>query len=63
MTAGHEPPQPTREVAVDLKDIERDLEFERAVLDESIKHDYSTSEVGVVPLDRRRPSGTSPDSG
>jgi purine-cytosine permease-like protein len=55
MTAGHEPPQPTKEVALDLKDIERDLEFERAVLEESIKHDYSTSEVGVVPLDRRRP--------
>jgi purine-cytosine permease-like protein len=27
----------------------------REVLDESIRHDYSTSERGVVPLDRRRP--------
>ena len=55
MTTGHEPPRPSREIALDLKDIERDIEFERAVLDESIKHDYSTSETGVVPLDRRRP--------
>jgi purine-cytosine permease-like protein len=28
---------------------------EHAVLDESIEHDYSTSDNGIVPLDRRKP--------
>src|SRR5690349_6675574 len=51
--AGQEPPP--REIARDLTDIERDLEYEREVLDESIQHDYSTSETGIVPLTRRRP--------
>src|SRR5213078_3552190 len=32
-----------------------DLAYEREVLDESIRHDYSTSDTGIVPLDRRRP--------
>jgi purine-cytosine permease-like protein len=32
-----------------------DLEFEREMLDESIRHDYSTSGAGVVTLDHRRP--------
>ena len=32
-----------------------DLAFERETLDESIRHDYSTAETGIVPLDRRRP--------
>jgi purine-cytosine permease-like protein len=32
-----------------------DLAYEREVLDESIRHDYSTSDVGIVPLTRRRP--------
>src|SRR2546423_5075108 len=32
-----------------------DLAYEREVLDESIRHDYSTSDVGIVPLERRRP--------
>jgi purine-cytosine permease-like protein len=32
-----------------------DLAYERETLDESIRHDYSTPETGVVPLDRRRP--------
>lgn len=32
-----------------------DLGYERAELDASIKHDYSTSDTGIVPLDRRRP--------
>src|SRR5207248_4756823 len=32
-----------------------DLAFERETLDESIKHDYSTSDTGIVPLNRRRP--------
>jgi purine-cytosine permease-like protein len=32
-----------------------DLAYEREVLDESIKHDYSTSDTGIVPLNRRRP--------
>ncbi|HWX08824.1 MAG TPA: hypothetical protein VNY33_02505, partial [Gaiellaceae bacterium] len=43
------------EIAHDVEDIRDDLAFERASLDASIKHDYSTSEMGVVPLDRRRP--------
>lgn len=43
------------EIASDFDDLEHDLEFERAGLDESIKHDYSTSDTGIVPLDRRRP--------
>ena len=43
------------EVARGLGDIERDLERERQVLDESIRHDYSSSETGIVPLSRRRP--------
>src|SRR5204863_298742 len=32
-----------------------DPEFERQELERSIRHDYSTSETGIVPLDRRRP--------
>jgi purine-cytosine permease-like protein len=43
------------EVAHDVDDLREDLAFERATLDESIKHDYSTAETGIVPLDRRRP--------
>jgi len=43
------------ELAADVEDLRHDIEFERAELDRSIKHDYSTSESGVVPLDRRRP--------
>ena len=35
--------------------LRHDLAFERATLDESIKHDYSTADTGIVPLDRRRP--------
>ena len=34
---------------------QEDLAFEREVLEESIKHDYSTSDTGIVPLTRRRP--------
>jgi purine-cytosine permease-like protein len=34
---------------------QEDLAFEREVLDESIRHDYSTSDTGIVPLSRRRP--------
>lgn len=32
-----------------------DLQGEGAALQESIRHDYSTSETGIVPLNRRRP--------
>jgi len=32
-----------------------DLQAERAVLQESIRHDYSTSDTGIVPLNKRRP--------
>jgi purine-cytosine permease-like protein len=43
------------EIAHDVEDIREDLAYERASLDESIKHDYSTAETGIVPLDKRRP--------
>jgi purine-cytosine permease-like protein len=43
------------EIAHDVDEIRRDLAFERASLDESISHDYSTAETGIVPLDKRRP--------
>ena len=48
-------PRPRHEVATDVEDFRADLEFERAELDASIRHDYSTSDTGIVPLDRRRP--------
>ena len=38
-----------------MADLTSDLQSERAVLQESIRHDYSTSETGIVPLNRRRP--------
>src|SRR5277367_1830471 len=37
------------------EDVSEDLELERASLHDSIAHDYSTSETGIVPLDKRRP--------
>src|SRR4051812_45936289 len=40
------------EIATDVDDFRQDLAFERAELDASIEHDYSTT---IVPLDRRRP--------
>jgi purine-cytosine permease-like protein len=43
------------EIAHDVAELKQDLEFERTVLDESIRHDYSTSDTGIVPLSRRRP--------
>jgi purine-cytosine permease-like protein len=43
------------EIAHDVEDLREDLAFERQTLDESVRHDYSTSETGIVPLDRRRP--------
>jgi purine-cytosine permease-like protein len=43
------------EIAHDVADIRADVAYERDQLDASIKHDYSTSETGVVPLDKRRP--------
>src|SRR6266508_477530 len=43
------------EIAVTPLDIRQDLGLEREALDESIRHDYSTSDTGLVPLDRRRP--------
>src|SRR5918912_974657 len=46
---------PREEIAHDLPEIRDDLAFERETLDESIRHDYSTSDVGIVPLGRRRP--------
>ena len=46
---------PSHEVAHDVEELQEDLAFEREVLDESIRHDYSTSDTGIVPLDRRRP--------
>src|SRR2546423_759472 len=46
---------PREEIAHDLPEIREDLAFERETLDESIRHDYSTSDTGIVPLGRRRP--------
>jgi purine-cytosine permease-like protein len=46
---------PRHEIATDVEDLRADLEFERRELDASIRHDYSTSETGIVPLDHRRP--------
>ena len=43
------------EIAHDVEDLREDLAFERQTLEESVRHDYSTSETGIVPLDRRRP--------
>ena len=43
------------ELATDVDDLREDLAYERRELEESIKHDYSTSETGIVPLDKRRP--------
>jgi len=48
-------PRPRHEIATDVDDLRADLEFEREELEGSIRHDYSTSETGIVPLDRRRP--------
>jgi purine-cytosine permease-like protein len=50
-----EPPRYREEIAHDVDELRRDLEFERQELEASIKHDYSTSDTGMVPLDRRRP--------
>ena len=44
-----------QEFARDVDELKDDLAFERDALDASIRHDYSTSEMGIVPLDRRRP--------
>src|ERR687885_1320471 len=54
MTEG-QPPRARQEFAHDVPELEEDLAFEREMLDESIKHDYSTSDTGIVPLNRRRP--------
>jgi purine-cytosine permease-like protein len=55
MSTGPEGPHRLDEIAHDVEDLREDLAFERATLDESVKHDYSTSDTGIVPLDRRRP--------
>jgi purine-cytosine permease-like protein len=43
------------EIAHDVESLREDLALERGSLDASIRHDYSTAETGIVPLDRRRP--------
>jgi purine-cytosine permease-like protein len=48
-------PRQLQEIAVDVEDLREDLAYERHELDASIKHDYSTSTTGIVPLDKRRP--------
>src|SRR2546430_15762201 len=55
MSTGPEGPHQRQEIAHDVDDLREDLAFERATLDESVRHDYSTSDTGIVPLDRRRP--------
>src|SRR5437879_13685017 len=47
--------RPRQEFAHDVEELKDDLAFERQTLDASIRHDYSTSDTGIVPLDRRRP--------
>jgi purine-cytosine permease-like protein len=42
-------------LAHEAHELREDLELERRALDESIKHDYSTSDTGIVPLSKRRP--------
>lgn len=42
-------------IAHDLPEIRRDIHEELETLDESIAHDYSTSDTGIVPLSKRRP--------
>jgi purine-cytosine permease-like protein len=44
-----------QEFARDVDELKDDLAYERDALDASIRHDYSTSDTGIVPLDRRRP--------
>ena len=57
MSAGPGDPHDRRrqEFAHDVEELKEDIAFEREALDASIKHDYSTSDTGIVPLDRRRP--------
>jgi purine-cytosine permease-like protein len=55
MSTGPGGPHHLDEIAHDVEDLREDLAFERQRLDESVKHDYSTSGTGIVPLDRRRP--------
>jgi purine-cytosine permease-like protein len=43
------------EIAHDVDELRADLAFERAELGDSIAHDYSTAETGIVPLSHRRP--------
>jgi purine-cytosine permease-like protein len=47
--------RPREEFVHDLDELAADLEFERAVVEEAVSHDYSTSTSGIVPLNRRRP--------
>jgi purine-cytosine permease-like protein len=46
---------PREEIAHDVEELREVLGYEREVLGESIRHDYSTSVTGIVPLSRRRP--------
>jgi purine-cytosine permease-like protein len=48
-------PRHREEIVHDGAELRRDVEFERQELEASIKHDYSTSDTGIVPLARRRP--------
>ena len=48
-------PERHGEIAHDVEDLKADIAFERAELGASIKHDYSTAETGIVPLEHRRP--------
>ncbi len=54
MTEPHEPHR-RHEIAHDVDELREDLAYERQELDASIRHDYSTSTTGIVPLDKRRP--------
>jgi purine-cytosine permease-like protein len=43
------------EITHDIEELKADLAFEKAELGSAIKHDYSTAETGIVPLNHRRP--------
>src|SRR2546427_7268825 len=53
--SGDQHHHPRQEFAHDVEELKDVLAFEREALDASIRHDYSTSDTGIVPLDRRRP--------
>jgi purine-cytosine permease-like protein len=50
------PPRPVGQPPHHADSLAADLASEREALNESVRHDYSTSESGIVPLTKRRPA-------